>query len=241
MAVDSSMARSLKHRAYAHIRQKLLNGQMVGGTRVSDRVLAKEIGVSRTPVREAMRELESVGLLKALPTGGALVAIPEARDLGELYEVRLALELYAVGVTAKRATPSQIAELRKLVERHLHACRSYAPPTKGGDNSKSLAVVTADMQFHQTILRIAGNRRLIRLTDDLQLAVHMFGHSELYTHHDVIHLLATDVSQHWRIFQAIRAHQPVAAKRAMTKHLLCGKRMAKRYLRELEYRRLSDS
>ena len=95
---------SIRERAYLHIQQLLLSGQLEAGSSVSELLLAKELGSSRTPIREAMNQLAAEGLLEQSPNGGMIVAQLGREDIIELYELREALEVYAVGKIARDTT-----------------------------------------------------------------------------------------------------------------------------------------
>jgi DNA-binding GntR family transcriptional regulator len=80
---------TLRQRAYRRIRDKFLSGELVAGMTLSENQLAKELGMSRTPVREAIRQMEMEGLLDYAPRFGAVVCTPDAHELGEMYAVRV--------------------------------------------------------------------------------------------------------------------------------------------------------
>src|SRR5258708_6678592 len=106
----------LREHAYKHIHGKLLAGEMPAGHVVSEHSLAREIGISRTPVREAIRRLEQEGILEQVPRYGTIVRRPERRDLEELYQLREALEPYAVAQAAGRLGPQDLITLGKLCD-----------------------------------------------------------------------------------------------------------------------------
>ena len=91
---------SIRERAYLHIQQLLLSGKLEAGSSVSEQMLAKDLGSSRTPIREAMNQLAAEGLLEPSPNGGMIVTQLGREDIIELYELREALEVYAVGKDA---------------------------------------------------------------------------------------------------------------------------------------------
>ena len=111
------MATNLKKLAYDHIRMNLFNGNLSPGMLLSPVTLAKEIGVSHTPVREAISQLESEGLVEQLPRVGARVKVIDRRELEELFDLREMLEGGAAAKAAERITAGEIAELRDLSER----------------------------------------------------------------------------------------------------------------------------
>src|SRR5689334_1471164 len=118
-------SRNLKHRAYTHIRRKIVDGQIAAGQRLSEVQLAKDIGISRTPVREAVHLLASQGMVELLPGYGAFVPLPDADDLRDLFGLREALECYAVQEAAARVTAEQLRELSELCRRQFEGIRRF--------------------------------------------------------------------------------------------------------------------
>jgi DNA-binding GntR family transcriptional regulator len=102
---------SLKQRAYDHIRQKLMSGVLIGGSRISDAELAEEIGISRTPVREAIIQLETEGVIEQIPRFGSFIRMLSREELIHLYELREVLEGHNAAMAAERATPEEVRRL----------------------------------------------------------------------------------------------------------------------------------
>ena len=98
-----------RERAYQYLHARIASGALAGGALVSELSLAREMGLSRTPVREAIRQLIMEGLVEQVPRHGTIVRIPERREVAELYEVREALESYAVAQAARRILPADLA------------------------------------------------------------------------------------------------------------------------------------
>src|SRR5690554_6680547 len=105
-----------KQRAYDFIREKLIAGELHPGTRLSDVALSKEIGVSRTPVREAINQLASEDLVELVPHNGAFVKVPDEQELVELYDVRQLLETYAVTRAAAQINPGNLRKLEEMID-----------------------------------------------------------------------------------------------------------------------------
>jgi len=99
--------------AYKHISDQLLNGQLIPGQKVSEPALAKKLGVSRTPVREAVQRLKNEGLFLQVPSSGTYVAQTNRVPLIETYEIRLALETMAVRKAAKKIRSRDLQKLNK--------------------------------------------------------------------------------------------------------------------------------
>ncbi len=106
---------SLNPQVYQILRHAILTGELQPGERLVERKLAKQLGVSRTPVREAIRKLELEGLVKHLPNKGAVVVRMSPKDAWDIYNIRSVLEGLAARLAAKSITPDQLQRLEELV------------------------------------------------------------------------------------------------------------------------------
>ncbi|MGY2053050.1 GntR family transcriptional regulator [Methylobacterium sp. JK268] len=162
-------------------------GRLAPGAKVAEAAVARELGISRAPVREAARLLESQGLLRAHPRRGFFVREIAAADVDEIYDLRLCIERHAAVEAARRLTPAGRAALRAQLDALYRAAERDDPA----------AIVAADYGFHRLICEIAGNGRLLRLFDglasELKVVIGLIGH--LY---DDPHAIA-------------RTHEPVLA------------------------------
>src|SRR5689334_20280178 len=111
---------SLSERAYSVIRDRILKGELALGADISRRKLAVELGMSLVPVTEALKRLESEGLVESWPRSGTRVCLPTAQDIRERVEVREALESQAARLFAEKATFSQRVEVQRMAE-HMDA------------------------------------------------------------------------------------------------------------------------
>lgn len=132
-------------------------GRLVPGAKVSEAAIARELGVSRAPVREAARLLESQGLLIAIPGRGFFVRTHEPTDIDDLYDLRICIEKHAAVQAAQNLTPESRAALHRQLAVLYEAAESNDPARQ----------VEEDYRFHRLICEISGNRRLLRLFDDL--------------------------------------------------------------------------
>jgi len=219
---------TLKQHAYQWIRTKLVSGDMPAGCRLSDDALAKEIGISRSPVREAISQLASEGLVECRPRCGAFVKVPSREELEELYEVRIALESFAAGKAAMFAGDDEIAELERLHQELLatvNACRRR--PGKVADRALTDRFLAGDMKFHLQILRAGGNKRLCSLVDDCRIFIQVFGHVPI--EHDA-RLMEDSAQQHASILAAIHRRDSQAARDLTMSHIaMAGKLVLDKY------------
>jgi DNA-binding GntR family transcriptional regulator len=137
---------------------RILKGDLVPGDRVVETRIARELGVSQGPVREALRDLASMGLVELLPYRGARVRRPTFREIGEAIRVRAEIEAMAAAEAAPRLTEEDVSELRRLVGEMEHA-------TAVGDVA---GYVSGNTRFHQAIVRASQNHTLERIWRMLQ-------------------------------------------------------------------------
>lgn len=176
-SLESRIGRSVRDVAYAHIQQKIASRAWSGGTAVSELAVAKELGISRTPIREAMTQLTSEGLLEQTPNRGAVVVQPTRRDILELYELREALEVFAVGKAAsQRVRPSDLDRLRHLADEILGLRDELGKSSGATLNSHQMSRFTAtDLAFHSLLMRAASNSRISKVVNDTRLLIRIFG------------------------------------------------------------------
>ncbi|MFF5334556.1 GntR family transcriptional regulator [Streptomyces sp. NPDC013181] len=192
-------------RVYAHVKDAVLARRYEGGTLLTEGGLAEAVGVSRTPVREALLRLEVEGLIKLYPKKGALVLAVSAQEIADVVETRLLVEEFAAR-KAVPAPPQLVARLEALLEeqrRHSEA----------GD----LATVSVkDRCFHAEIVRHAGNQILSRLYDQLRDRQLRMGVAVMEAHPDRI---AANIAEHAELLEAIRAGDAEDAARVVRRHV----------------------
>jgi len=211
------MTLTLKQHAYQVIRRRLLNGEFDPGGRLSDDALAKELGISRSPVREAISQLSTEGLAEHRPRSGTYVKQPTQGEMQELYEIREALEGKAAGMAADRMTEEQIAKLeqicgqmRKLAVR----CRKCKDQVAGVSLTDQF--LANDLDFHLAILQGAGNDRMMQMVHDFKLMTRVFSHVSVA--HD-LGIIARSYRHHVAVLKAIKKHDSVLAAEWMARHI----------------------
>lgn len=211
------MSTPLSQLAYEHIQQKLLSDSFHTGTRISETKLARELGISRTPVREAIRRLQSEGLLYQVPSSGTFLAQPDRSQLIEAYEVREALECMAVVKATKRMTSQERNELKSLSEK-MHAAATAMRDAKAEvlDGEPLRQFLTADLAFHLLLLRAAGNQLAMKIVADSHVRNRVFGYR---SHCRGLHHVAWVWLIHARIARAVLRRDPQAARYWMRRHI----------------------
>ncbi|MFE6764159.1 GntR family transcriptional regulator [Streptomyces sp. NPDC057689] len=192
-------------RVYAHVKDAVLDRRYEGGTLLTEGGLAEAVGVSRTPVREALLRLEVEGLLKLYPKKGALVLAVSAQEIADVVETRLLVEEFAAR-KAVPASPQVISRLEGLLEEQ----RQFS---EAGD----LATVSVkDRCFHAEIVRHAGNEILSRLYDQLRDRQLRMGVAVMEAHPDRI---AANIAEHSELLEAIRAGDAEGAAQVVRRHV----------------------
>jgi DNA-binding GntR family transcriptional regulator len=150
LADHGTLVRNASVAATELIREAIVDGRLEPGRRLKEEELARELGISRTPIREALLMLQAEGLVDAVPNRGALVRVHTSEDLEDLYQLRALLEGYAARRAGTRITDEQVAELQASCDRF-----------DALDSEKDLReFVRENMVFHSTIHDVAGSARL---------------------------------------------------------------------------------
>ncbi|MEU0809063.1 GntR family transcriptional regulator [Streptomyces sp. NPDC005970] len=192
-------------RVYAHVKQAVLDRRYEGGTLLTEGDLAEAVGVSRTPVREALLRLEAEGLLKLYPKKGALVLPVSAQEITDVVETRLLVERHAVAKVVP-AGQRLIARLEELLEEQ----KEHAA---AGDLN---AFAVADRCFHAEIVRAAGNGILAHLYDQLRDRQLRMG---VATMHAEPGRIAKNITEHTEILTALRSGDATAAAGLVERHI----------------------
>ncbi|MGW6472087.1 GntR family transcriptional regulator [Streptomyces nigra] len=192
-------------RVYSHVKQGVLERRYEGGTLLTEGELADAVGVSRTPVREALLRLEAEGLLKLYPKKGALVLPVSAQEIKDVVETRMLVEEHAAR-KAVPAPPGLLERLEELLDRQ--KAQAAAGDLAG-------AAVT-DRCFHAEIVRSGGNEILSRLYDQLRDRQLRMGAAVMHSHPDRI---AKTLGEHEEILTALRSGDAQAAVELVHRHI----------------------
>lgn len=202
------------------IAEQIMCGERMPGTRLRQEVLAEEFAVSRTPVREALRHLESRGLIEHVPNHGATVSKPSSQNIREAYQVRAELEGLAAELAVEWITDEQIALLHEAQARFSSVVETLIPVgsevRRPVDEGRDW--ISSNTQFHDVILTAARNSRLKSTVNEL--------HSG-FTRNIMMSAATMDgramrenVAQHDAIIRAIEQNDGELARRAMRHHVL---------------------
>jgi DNA-binding GntR family transcriptional regulator len=216
---DGATGSPLVDRLAGAIQTRVLSGDVPVGTRLRQEALAEEFGVSRTPVREALRKLQVSGLVELLPNRGAVVRGPSAREIREAYEVRAELEGLAAELAAGRISDRDLLRLREaqaLFRKSVETLIARRARRRAPWKDESVWVQANDL-FHQAILDAAGNARLSDTIADLHRS---FPRDLTWTAlSQSSRLLEENVEQHEAVLEAIEQRDPAEARRRMIEHV----------------------
>ena len=196
---------SLGNQAYQELKRIILEGQVAPGEKLNEGELAKALGISRTPIREAINRLEKEGLVEIFPQRGAFVIQFTERDVYELFLIRENLEGLAASLAAEKITPASLAKLETCVE-------GFKEPFREKDIQR---YSREDLKFHQTIVLLSDARRLIQLVSALHDHIRMFR----LTSRGVPDRMKTSLADHRHIIEALRQKDPREAEHWMRQHL----------------------
>lgn len=214
------MATKHKELAYAHIRRKLLLGEIKMGSRLREGTIAREIGISRTPVREALNQLDAEGLIDLVRNRGAFVQTLSRRDVKELYSLRILLEGYAASEAAERVTPEQLDQLFEFCDRMHGLCHQLRQSDwmDFPDKLKEQWMLT-DVAFHLMLLDISACHRTAKIVSDMRILTQLCGRGWISPEKYRRMWYYQTWGDHLRIARALRRRDGQAAGRAMRKHL----------------------
>ncbi|MEU9286115.1 GntR family transcriptional regulator [Streptomyces sp. NPDC048275] len=198
----------------ARIRARIMNGELAIGKPLRQAALAAEFGVSRTPVREALRQLQNGGLIEMQPHRGAVVRVPAPWEVRQAYEVRAELEGLAARRAASRITERQLAALRE----HNAVLREAAERAAGEESAGSPATTAANDCFHTVVCEAADNpwlsRMIGRINESFPRNV-----SSLALAHDERHR-QHNIREHEAIIDALTARDADRADEVMRDHVI---------------------
>jgi len=190
---------------YRRLKHEIISGEMAPDSRLVELTIAAEFGVSRTPVREALKRLAAENLVFADPARGMIVHRPDAAEIEDVFVVREVLDGLAAQLAAHRITPSELSKLELIVNTMGEAI----------ETGRREQIVAANQRFHDVIYSAAGNPVLARVASELRDYVRRYSTLPFASPDRVEHVL----SEHRAILTALQKHDPKAAEQASGGHL----------------------
>jgi len=194
---------ALRDQVLVELRHRIVNGDYPPGQRLTEDRLAADFGVSRNPVREALRIVQAEGLVTMAPRRGAVVSTPDASTIADLFAVRTSLETVAARLAAERATPGDVSDLRTLLEAAQRA-------TERADFSR---VAELNNELHLRVIAISGNPWLSSISSSMYL------HVNWVFRPGAAHRAPHSWAEHIRLVDAIEAGDPKEAEAAASAHV----------------------
>lgn len=208
LSVKPSKNQTLRESIADAIRDSILQGSLKPGIKISEPALATQFGISRTPVREAFRQLDSEGFLHIIPRRGARVAPISEKDVREFYEIKAILEGYAARLAAPRLSDQDLGKMEFLneqMEKHHHQ-KEYK------------RVFHLHNEFHEVFLRACGNDQLYHL---IKMLVGKFQRFRILL--TIAGKSEGSIAQHRGIIQAFRKRDPKEASELVAQNASFGK------------------
>jgi len=218
--VSADERRALVDKLASQLHARVLSGELPSGTRLRQKALAEEFGVSRTPVREALRKLQAGGLVELQPNRGAVVRGLSPREIRDAYEVRAALEALAAGLAAERVNREQLRRLERAQGEFRAALQGTITRRQGGREIAARDVrrwASANDAFHQTIHEAGGNEVLAGTL--AQLAQNFPRDLSRMVVSESTAMLEANVREHEAILEALERHDATAAYERMRQHV----------------------
>ena len=195
----------LRDVVFQTLRKAILTGELMPGERLMEIQLAEKLGVSRTPIREAIRKLELEGLVMNIPRRGAQVAEISERGLRDVLEVRRALDTFCAELACERISDEEKEALKK-------ACKDFEDAVQTKDVT---VIAKADVAFHDIIVGATGNERLVALLNNLaeQMYRYRFEYIKDFSQHGKL------IEEHRVLMDAILKGNIIGARDAAREHI----------------------
>ncbi len=192
--------------AYNALRDSILSNTLTSGIIYNEKNLAQQLGISRTPVREALLELSSQGLVEFLPRKGVMINSFKEEDINEIFELRHIIETHAFKKACIQSDSPDLTEIERCVENQRRIAM------ESGDITRFMEM---DRTFHMAFARLTGNKRLISIMDNIRDILHIMGSYAL----SVEGRMAEVVMEHEKILNAVKAGEIETTLTLLSDHL----------------------
>ena len=198
-------SKSKKAIVYENLKKRIINHQLKPGESLNESVLTKELGISKTPIREALQQLEKEGFIENIPGKGSFVSRISIQDIREIFEIREILECEVVKRAVMKSDPDKIEGIRKKFETESNGDKNSRDQFKAGD------------RIHTFIFESFGNKRLLEYYKRLQehiIRMRLYFFNQLHQERS-----GQSFKEHLEIMDALIAQDPSRAEKAMRDHL----------------------
>ena len=195
----------LSKKVYRIIKSGIIDGSLKSGSKLLEVKIAKQMGISRTPIREALRELAAKGFVTMIPNQGIIVSSDSIEDIQEVVQIRSVLEGLAARLAVDMINLEGINKLKKLLEQ----MEKYV------EKNDPLSFGEVDAEFHNIIVNNCGNNRLIKMRKNITEQAHRYRIKSL----NVSGRLKRSMEEHRKIFEALKKKDPEKADKFLRKHI----------------------
>ncbi|MBM0744036.1 GntR family transcriptional regulator [Phormidium sp. CLA17] len=221
---------SLHEQTYQALRNAILSGDLVAGSRLVETQIADLLEVSRTPVRESIRQLQRENLIVTDATGSLRVAMLSIVDAMQLYDCRIALEQLSVSEACCNVTNEQLKRLEQAI---VQAEKAFGEPNQ----LTHFQLLHMDYQFHRLLAESSANNWLVQILDQVFDKMALLRLRTVQHNPGVLEIRG----EHRRIYEAVRDRNPIAATQAIQAHLISSKERVVREIKVLEPRSLGSA
>lgn len=222
---------TLGNQAYIQLRAKLAAGEFPPGSQLVNRTVSQSIGMSMTPVREAMARLASEGMIEHVPGSGTFVRKISRQEFAQLYDLREVLEPFAAELAAANITSNELAELRSV-------CRGWRAIVDEMTTAQQESATTEQMRrwndyearFHQLIFKASRNSWLVKIAGDLQLMTFSFCPQRAMPEFLSLANARTTYRGHARIFKTLKNRDVAQAHALVKRHIRIGRKRVLAFL-----------
>lgn len=221
LAMELPERKSLGEHVFERLKKAIIDGEMEAGSRIIENRIANALGISRTPVREAIHKLDRVGYLERIPSGGFAVASLTREGIEEVFGIRSVLESYAARLAAIKHKDEELKPLEdKLME--YRSCL---------EKGKLDALNKINKEFHDTLYALSRSPKLINMVDDLKDQISRFRKILL----DDESMARVSDHDHEKMLEAMKNRDPDKVEKLVKEHILRGQKMVlKKYKFEIE-------
>ena len=210
----------LRDVVFQTLREAILKGDLKPGERLMELQLASKLGVSRTPIREAIRMLELEGLAVTMPRKGAEVARMTEKDMEDVLQIRKALDELAVGLACDNMTEESLEQIYV-------ALKNFEESTRSRDVKK---IAQADVEFHDTIYQAADNPKLVNMLNNLR--EQMYRYRVEYLKNDTVYPRL--IEEHEKIYEGLKRKDKETVVEIVSHHVMIQELVVKNIIQEQE-------
>lgn len=222
---------TLGHQAYVELRRRLAAGEFPPGSQLVNRTISEQVGMSMTPVREAIARLASEGIVHYIPGAGSYVRSVDRQELAQLYELREVLEPFATTRAAMQITANELHELRGICKDWRAIVDDLRLSNLPHANKQQIARWNSnERRFHELIIQASRNTWLIKVVDDLQLMAYSFNPLRGLADFLTLANAESTYRDHLRIYKALRKRDAPLVRSLSRRHIRIGRNRVLEFL-----------